>query len=335
MNIKKFLAVCIMAVLCIGIFAGCGADKKNKVQTSGDTDKVIIYSNADKEAVESIKNTLNDNGFRGKYLIKTFGTDELGKKLLSEGTGTKADLVTMSTFYEKSAQKKNRMFMPLAFDMDTLDDYENYLGPIISEEGTLIVNKKLLKQENLPVPHSIKDLSAPVYKGHIAVPDIKYSSTAWLMVQALIDAYGDSETKTILKGIYKNAGDNIEKAGAEPLKLCKSGKVAIGFGLRHQVIDAKEDGLPIDFIDPYEGNFSLTESVAVVNKSNKTNPLAMQMAQCLVEKGRKSLQQFYPDPLYKGEKAEGKYQPTNPEVFGYPLTYELYREHVKLSESAK
>ncbi|MFR1232939.1 MAG: hypothetical protein ACLSCQ_04945 [Evtepia gabavorous] len=40
----------------------------------------------------------------------------------------------------------------------------------------------------------------------------------------------------------------------------------MGFGLRHQAVAAKAEGLPIDYVDPTEGNFSLTESVAIVDK---------------------------------------------------------------------
>ena len=50
------------------------------------------------------------------------------------------------------------------------------------------------------------------------------------------------------------------------------GEVAIGFGLRHQAVADKADGLPIDYVDPTEGNFSLTESVAVLDKGEDTNP---------------------------------------------------------------
>lgn len=60
--------------------------------------------------------------------------------------------------------------------------------------------------------------------------------------------------------------------GSGPLKLCRAGEVAIGFGLRHQAVADKADGLPIDYVDPTEGNFSLTESVAVLDKGEDTNP---------------------------------------------------------------
>lgn len=119
--------------------------------------------------------------------------------------------------------------------------------------------------------------------------DILSSSTAWLMIQALVDAYGEDGAEEVLSGIYENAGAHIETSGSGPLKLCRAGEVAIGFGLRHQAVADKADGLPIDYVDPEEGNFSLTESVAVLDKGEESNPLAMEMAQCIIENAREEL----------------------------------------------
>lgn len=62
------------------------------------SDLVVIYSNGDDEAVEAMKESLDANGYRGKYIMQTFGTSELGGKLLAEGKNLEADLITMSTF---------------------------------------------------------------------------------------------------------------------------------------------------------------------------------------------------------------------------------------------
>ena len=39
------------------------------------------------------------------------------------------------------------------------------------------------------------------------------------------------------------------------LSKVRAGEVAVGFGLRHQAVADKEDGLPIDYVDPTEGKF--------------------------------------------------------------------------------
>lgn len=66
-----------------------------------------------------MKNALDNHGFKDQYLFQTFGTSELGGKLLAEGSKIEADLVTMSTFYVDSAQELNQMFLDLDFDVNT------------------------------------------------------------------------------------------------------------------------------------------------------------------------------------------------------------------------
>ena len=320
MNFKKYLA--LGTALTLTLLAGCGSSG------SGD-DQIVIYSNADEEAVTAMENALDAGGYEGKYIVQTYGTSELGGKLLAEGTNLEADLVTMSTFYLQSAQEQNSMFLPLDFEVNTLTEVPDYTAPITSQEGAIILNTEL------PTPTSLKDLADPIYAGQVAVTDIQSSSTAWLLIQALVDAYGDDGAQEVLSGIYDNCGAHIETSGSGPLKLCRAGEVAIGFGLRHQAVADKAEGLPIDYVDPAEGNFSLTESAAVLDKGESTNPLAMEMAQCIIENGREELLQTYPNPLYEGETADPANQSANPSVFDEPLTFELFQAHQQLSESAK
>ena len=315
MNIRKYLALGTALTLSLSLLAGCGGGSG-----SGD-DQIVIYSNADEEAITAMENALDAGGYEGKYIVQTYGTSELGGKLLAEGTNLEADLVTMSTFYLQSAQEQNNMFLPLDFEVNTLEEVPDYTAPITSQEGAIILNTELMASENLPTPTCLKDLADPVYAGQVAVTDIQSSSTAWLLIQALVDAYGEDGAEETLAAIYDNCGAHIETSGSGPLKLCRAGEVAIGFGLRHQAVADKADGLPIDYVDPTEGNFSLTESVAVLDKGEDTNPLAMEMAQCIIENGRAELIQTYPNPLYEGETADPANQSAYPSVFDEPLTF--------------
>ena len=332
MKNKKYLAYILMASMGLSALSGCSSAPGS---AAGTKDQVVIYSNADDEAITAMKHALDSNGYEGKYIVQGFGTSELGGKLLAEGKNLEADLVTMSTFYLQSAQDTNHMFLPLDFDVNTLEEFPDYCAPITSQEGAILLNTQLLEQEGLPRPESIKDLAVPVYNGHLAVTDIQSSSTAWLLIQALVDSYGEDGAEQILSKIYQNAGDHIETSGSGPLKLCRAGEIAVGFGLRHQAVADKADGLPIDFADPTEGNFSLTESVSVLDKGDKTNSLAMDMAQCIIENGRRELQQTYPNPLYAGESSDEANQSAYPRTFREPLTFELFQKHQQISENAK
>ena len=328
---KKASTVLLAGMLAVSgvMMTGCSS--------RGNSDQVVIYSNADDEAVAAMKKTLDDNGYEGQYVFQTFGTSELGGKLIAEGKNLEADMITMSTFYVESAQEQNKMFKDLDFDRNLQDEskFEKYESPITAQEGTLILNTEVMKENNLPTPKSIKDLADPVYEGFISVTDIKSSSTAWLLIQGLVSEYGEDEAESILADIYKNAGDHIEDSGSGPIKNVRAGEVAIGFGLRQQAVADKKDGLPIDYVDPTEGNFTLTESVAVLDKEDsEKSDLAMDMAECIITKGRSELIKDYPVPLYNGETEDEDQKSGNPKEYKEKLTLDLLEKHQELSERA-
>ena len=295
---------------------------------------VVIYSNADEEALVAIQHALDENGFQDQYVLQSFGTSELGGKIMAEGKNLEADIITMSSYYIDSAQQKNDMFDKLTFPTPTLKTYSDYDTPLTALEGAMIVNTSVLKEKQLPVPSSLKELANPKYKGMISIPDIKASSTGWLLVQALLDTYGEEEGKEILTAILDNVGPHLESSGSGPLKKVRSGEVGIAFGLRHQALADKEKGLPIDCIDPIEGNYSLTESIAVVKKEN-VNKTAMAMARCIMENGRRDILYTYPTALYEGEQVEKKYASKYPRVFKRALSVELLEEHQAFFEGCR
>lgn len=325
---RRLLTLGLLTIVGISTMSltGCGGKKE---------EKVVIYSNADDEAVTAMKNALDNNGYKDQYIFQTFGTSELGGKMVAEGADIEADLITMSTFYIDSLQEQVKMFKDIDFGVKTLDDSSSYCAPITAQEGTIIMNTEMMKENNLPMPSSLKDLAKPEYKGFLSVTDVEYSSTAWLLIQGLISEYGEDGAKEILTGIYQNAGDHLEQSGSAPLKKVRAGEVAIGFGLRQQVIADKQQGLPIDFVDPEEGNFTLTESVAAVDKGDKSNEKVEEMAKCIINNGREELQSYYPVALYEGETTDNANKSGNPKKFSEPLTVELLDKHKQLSNSCK
>ena len=291
------LSVLTAAVLGLSACSDNGdAPNKKTAAASEPAKQVVIYTNADEEAQQAMKNALDNNGFKGAYLMQSFGTSELGGKIAAEGKNIEADLITIS----------------------------------LGNTGALFVNTQVLKESGLPAPKSIADLAKPEYAGHISVPDIMGSSTSWLMTQAVLSAEGEEQGAKTIAAIEKNAGAHLEKSGSAPLKKLRAGEVAVGFGLRHQAVADKAKGLPIDYIDPVEGNFQLQEAIAVVDKGDKTNPNAQKMAETIIKHGRTELLKYYPVALYKGETVSAENKPANPKMYKEPLTVELLEAHQKL-----
>lgn len=327
---KKMVSKLVGAALALTALGFTGCEKKQAAEK-----QVIIYGNSDDESVVAFKNALDENGYAGKYIFQSFSTNELAGKLFAEGTDIEADIIAINTFYIESTQKKNSMYKELSFKEDCLVPYESYYLPFIGNYGSIIVNTKVMEEKNLPYPKTIKDLANPVYKDWLSVCDLAGSTTAWYMFLPLISDYGEEQTKEILHAIYENAGPHLEMSGSAPLKKVRAGEVAIGFGLRHQAVKDKRKGLPVDFIDPLEGSYSMTESVAMIDKGKKTNPLAEVMLRTMIEKGRKDLINDYPVPVYAGETVSPENMVPNGKVFAESLTAELFTKHRAISESAK
>ena len=327
---KKITSILMAAFVAALPFTFMGCEKKAVADKP-----VVIYANSDDEAVAAFKKALDENGFAGKYIFQSFSTNELAGKLFAEGSDIEADVIGINSFYIESTQKANNMYKTLSFKEDCLVPHEPYYLPFIGNYGAIIINTKVMEEKNLPLPKSVKELALPVYKDWLSVCDLAGSTTAWYMFLPIIADYGEANTKEILHKIYENAGPHLEMSGSAPLKKVRAGEVALGFGLRHQAVKDKRKGLPIDYIDPAEGSYSMTESIAVIDKGKKTNPLAEEMLKTMIEKGRADLIKDYPVPIYKGETVASENLVANGKVFAESLTAELFTKHREISESAK
>lgn len=202
------LAVVSGVLLCLG---GCNQSPE-----------VVIYSNADEESRLAMQDALDRAGFSGQYIFSSFSTSELGGKIMAEGSNIEADVITASTYYLESAQQAHRMFAPLSFTFHALEKTPGFCAPLTAQEGAIFINTRALQENGLPRPASLKDLASPAYKGFISIPNIRSSSTAWLMVQALVSAYGEQEARRLLHSIVENAGPHLENSGSGPLKKVRA-----------------------------------------------------------------------------------------------------------------
>lgn len=327
------LNLTLLAACSALMLAGCGneasADASDAPALISDN-PVIIYTNADEEAQRAIKTALDGNGFKGAYLMQSFGTSELGGKLTAEGVSIEADVVTLSQYYLESLQRRQHLFAPLSFERKPLVSTSDYYAPILGLSGSVFINTYILKEDGLRRPNSIADLADPAFEGNLSIPDITGSSTSWLMTLALVDAYGEERGIELARRIEKNAGAHLEKSGSGPLKMLRAGEVAAGFGLRHQAVADKARELPIDYVDPVEGNFTIYEAAAVIDKGPQTHPDAQKVIEIIVRHARAQLIKDYPVALYEGETVPETYRPAHPKSFGEPLTVELLKKHQRL-----
>ena len=114
------------------------------------------------------------------------------------------------------------------------------------------VNEKLLKEKNLPVPETWKELGDPRYKGLIAMPNPNTSGTGYVMMTTIVQIYGEDQGFELIKAVHKNIGQ-YTRSGGDPSLLAGRGEVAIGVSFANDVVERVRKGFPIRFVAPKDG----------------------------------------------------------------------------------
>lgn len=131
------------------------------------------------------------------------------------------------------------------------------------------VNTELLKAKNLPLPTSWKDLTNPVYKGELVMPNPVSSGTGYLQIAALLQSQGTEKGWAFLKTLDGNVAQYI-KSGSKPCKAARSGEFAIGTSLAFAAIKSVEEGFPIKMVIPSDGaGYELEASALMKTSKNK------------------------------------------------------------------
>jgi len=130
------------------------------------------------------------------------------------------------------------------------------------------VNTELLAAEGLPMPTSWADLTDPVYKDHLIMPDPSSSGTGFIAIGAYLHLFG-LENEEQGWGFLDKLHDNIvlyTKSGSQPCKLAGKGQIPIGISFGKKAIDLKHDGAPVVAVFPAEGSGWELEVNALVRK---------------------------------------------------------------------
>ena len=114
------------------------------------------------------------------------------------------------------------------------------------------VNTKLIKEKNLPKPKSWTDLTNPIYKGEIVMPNPGTSGTAFVSVSAIMQIYGEEKGWKILEKINKNVAQ-YTKSGSAPSQLVAQGEYAVGVSWDQAIWGRAQKGFPIEGIVPVKG----------------------------------------------------------------------------------
>jgi len=121
-------------------------------------------------------------------------------------------------------------------------------------------------KKKLPLPTSWADLTTPVYKGSVVMPNPNSSGTGFLDVSSWLQMQGEAAGWQFMDDLHKNIAWYTH-SGSKPCKQAASGEIPIGISFAYRGAKSKNKGAPIEVIAPSEGVGWDVEAFAIVRNT--------------------------------------------------------------------
>jgi len=118
--------------------------------------------------------------------------------------------------------------------------------------ASICFNTVLTKKKGIPRPTSWKDLTKPVYKGHIIMPSPNASGTGFLNVSSWLQMFGWDEGWKFMDALDKNIA-YYERSGSKPCVHAGQGEIPLGISFAFRGVREIRKGAPLEIIPPSEG----------------------------------------------------------------------------------
>lgn len=124
------------------------------------------------------------------------------------------------------------------------------------------------KKQGIPEPKSWADLTKPVYRGKIIMPNPSSSGTGFLSVSGWLQTMGNDAGWKYMADLHQNI-ERYTHSGSAPCKLAASGETVVGISFDFPATSLKKKGAPIEVIYPVEGSGWDMEAAAIMASSAK------------------------------------------------------------------
>ena len=190
-------------------------------------------------------------------------TGVITAKLLAEKANPQADAVMGVAASSLALLDQNGMlepYRPLNLDaiMSQYRDKKNppaWFGMDVWG-ATICFNTVEAQKKGLPKPETWKDLTKPIYKGQIVMPNPASSGTGFFDVTAWLTLFGDDNGKgggwKFMDALHENIAQYTH-SGSRPCNMAAAGEFVMGISFEYRANTNKAKGAPIDLVFPKEG----------------------------------------------------------------------------------
>ena len=162
----------------------------------------------------------------------------------------------------------------------------------------------------LPVPTSWKDLTKPVYAGHLIMPNPNSSGTGFLDVSSWLQMFGQDGGWAFMDSLHQNIA-RYTHSGSAPCKLAASGETPIGISFAFRGAKSKAAGAPIEIIVPEEGVGWDMEASAIVAGTDSVDAAKTLIDWTVTKKANELYNKGYAVVAYPGVAKPVEHFPAN------------------------
>jgi iron(III) transport system substrate-binding protein len=216
--------------------------------------ELLVYTALEADQVQAYKAAFEKENPSIELKFVRDSTGIVTAKLLAEKANPQADVVWGLAATSLMLLDKEGMLQPYApKGLDaikpTMRDPANppkWVGMDVWSSA-ICFNTAEATKKNLPKPTSWADLTNPVYKGQITMPNPAASGTGYLMVSGWIQMMGEENAWKYMDALHQNIGI-YSQSGSKPCRQAGAGEFALGMSFEYRANKTKRDGAPIDII---------------------------------------------------------------------------------------
>ena len=242
---------------------------------------VVVYTAIENEQIADYMKSLNKTLPNLEVKMLRLSTGDISARFMAEKDNMQADAIwgvgatnmlifknagLLEPYAPKGLDKIQGLFRDKA-------NPPSWIG-IDIYMSAFCVNTEVAKKQNLPMPTSWADLTKPVYKGQIVMPNPASSGTGYLSVASILQRMGEAEGWKYLDALDKNIAE-YTKSGSKPCKDAAAGERGIGVSFEYVALEMKKKGSPVEMVLPKEGSGYEMEANSLTKKG-KNNAAAKQ-----------------------------------------------------------
>ncbi len=206
-----------------------------------------------------------------KLNIVRLSTGDLGARLLAESKRPRADVIwgwALTDMLNPRILSMLEEYKPRHFN-EMPDKLKESAGRWFAPTGYMAafcVNTRRLKQKHLPMPASWKDLTNPVFRNELVMPNPASSGTGYLQVVSILQGFGAQGGWRLLESLNANVGQ-YSKSGSRPCTMVSMGEYTVGASSAIAAAEAIRQGYPVKMVIPSEGAGYELEANALMKTS--------------------------------------------------------------------